>query len=69
VLKKSDSGSGFRPPEPLDSVEERPAQRSWQLGPDEYFVIGDNLAVSDDSRTWAAGLTTKLIVGQPLGVR
>ena len=24
----------------------------WQLGPGEYFVLGDNAAISDDSRSW-----------------
>lgn len=38
-----------------------PAGPSWgcdnavMLGPDEYFVLGDNSFVSDDSRTWASG--------------
>jgi signal peptidase I len=44
---------------------------TWQLGPDEYFVIGDNAAVSDDSRSWVpkSGLDAKLLIGKPLGVR
>jgi signal peptidase I len=43
----------------------------WRLGPDEYFVLGDNAAISDDSRSWLAGpgLNAKLLVGRPLGVR
>ena len=42
-----------------------------RLGPAEYFVLGDNGAVSDDSRSWAAkpGLDANLLVGKPLGVR
>jgi signal peptidase I len=42
-----------------------------RLGPGEYFVLGDNGAVSDDSRSWSAkpGLDAKLLVGKPLGVR
>lgn len=43
----------------------------WQLGPDQYFVVGDNAALSVDSRTWLAGpgLDAKLLIGKPLGVR
>ena len=42
-----------------------PAQ--WRLGSDEYFVVGDNPTVSDDSRTWTAGpgVAAQLIVGKP----
>lgn len=38
----------------------------WRLGADEYFVVGDNQALSLDSRTWAAapGLPGRLIVGR-----
>jgi signal peptidase I len=40
----------------------------WKLAADEYFMIGDNSAVSDDSRTWAAGpgVAAQLIIGKPL---
>lgn len=43
----------------------------WQLGPSEYFVLGDNAAISDDSRSWLAdpALNAKLLLGRPLGVR
>jgi signal peptidase I len=43
----------------------------WMLGSDEFFVLGDNEAISDDSRSWLAGggLDAKLVVGKPLGVR
>ena len=43
----------------------------WRLGPQEYFVLGDNAAISDDSRSWPAdpGLNAKLLLGRPLGVR
>ena len=28
------------------------AAKSWTLGPEEYFFLGDNSSNSDDSRTW-----------------
>jgi signal peptidase I len=43
----------------------------WELGPGEYFVLGDNAEVSVDGRNWPSGpaLDAKLLVGKPLGVR
>lgn len=40
----------------------------WNLGPAEFFLLGDNSPVSIDSRTWGP-VPTRLIVGVPLGVR
>lgn len=39
-----------------------------QLGSEEYFVLGDNSPISDDSRTWPQGpaLSGGLLVGRPL---
>jgi signal peptidase I len=42
-------------------------ERPVRLGKDEYFVLGDNSPISDDSRNWAAGpgVPWKLVVGKP----
>jgi signal peptidase I len=47
------------------------AASGWQLGPGEYFVLGDNGAISADSRNWIArpGVDAKMLLGRPLGVR
>ena len=39
-----------------------------QLGPDEYFVLGDNSPISSDSRSWPGGpaLPARLLLGKPL---
>ncbi len=44
---------------------------SWQLGPDEYFVLGDNSPISVDSRAWTGGKTVpgSLLIGRPLPPR
>jgi signal peptidase I len=46
----------------------RGAGKSFQLGEGEYFVLGDNSAVSDDSRTWADGgcVEGANLLGRPL---
>jgi signal peptidase I len=40
------------------------------LGPDEYYVLGDFSAISEDSRNWAGppGVPERLLVGKPLVV-
>jgi len=39
----------------------------WPLGPDEYFLLGDNSANSQDSRFWTdAGVPERYFMGKPL---
>jgi hypothetical protein len=40
----------------------------YQLGPDEYFLLGDNSPHSVDSRVWSSqdGVSSGLIVGRAL---
>jgi signal peptidase I len=41
-----------------------------QLGPGQYFVAGDNQAVSDDCRSWPGhALPQELLIGTPIGVK
>jgi len=44
--------------------------RPYRLGPDEYFVLGDNSPASDDSRSWPSGpgVPSEMLIGKPLAV-
>jgi hypothetical protein len=48
-----------------------PFDIGWRLGADEFFVMGDNAAISDDSRSWqhGPGLDANSLVGRVWGVR
>lgn len=55
------------PVDPLiSSGEENQWAAEWKLGPNEYFVLGDNSADSNDSRHWRQGpaLPEKLVLGR-----
>ncbi|MFN9373467.1 MAG: signal peptidase I [Planctomycetaceae bacterium] len=51
-----------------ENVGERGVIRPLTLGPDEFFVLGDNSSVSRDSRCWTDGLVLHrdLLLGKPL---
>jgi len=41
--------------------------KTYHLHDDEYFVLGDNSPISEDSRTWSEyALDAKLLIGKPL---
>ncbi len=46
-----------------DSTNKPPPKYPLQLGDDEWFVVGDNVPLSIDSRSWGA-VTTQQIVGR-----
>lgn len=56
---------------PGGPIRERSERMAWQLMKNQYFVVGDNPAISDDSRSWqhGPGLDRELLVGRPMGVR
>jgi signal peptidase I len=58
---------GAMAPTPPEVAYASGGQREYTLGPDEYFLLGDNAAVSEDSRTWAEpGVARQRIVGRVL---
>ncbi|MBX9655816.1 S26 family signal peptidase [bacterium] len=61
------SGPTHAPVDPLiSSGEENQWAAEWKLGQNEYFVLGDNSADSNDSRHWRQGhvLPEKLVLGR-----
>jgi signal peptidase I len=45
------------------------ASHAYKLADDEYFLLGDNPEISEDSRSWnPPGIPLELIVGSPLFV-
>jgi signal peptidase I len=53
---------------PIGLVGRWGVDRPAQLGDGEYFVLGDNSPISEDSRTWPTGpaISESLLVGKPL---
>lgn len=52
-------------PEPWLSRQTQGTSGEWQLGEDEYFVMGDNRNNSSDSRAWGS-VNSRLIIGKSL---
>jgi hypothetical protein len=57
-------------PLPGGKVKRDSTEATWELAGREYFVLGDNAAISEDSRTWrhGPGLKSELLVGSPIGI-
>jgi signal peptidase I len=67
------SASADKLPDDFDWVRQTLSTNpiTWEMSDHKYFVVGDNRAISEDSRNWvpSAGLDAKLLVGKPIGVR
>jgi signal peptidase I len=53
---------------PLDEVAAANLEKGFRLGGDEYFVLGDNSPISEDSRTWpeARTVAANMLIGRPI---
>ena len=55
--------------QPAWSRRDRGTQGAVRLGRGEYFVLGDNSPISDDSRTWTpAAVNDNCLIGKPFAV-
>ncbi len=51
----------------VPSSDGQAQEQEYRLGPEEYFVLGDNSLVSIDSRHWPSGSVTRsLLIGRPV---
>lgn len=64
IIYNADNEQGFKLDEPY-IVNHSGGNTHFELGPDEYFVMGDNRPASSDSRYWGS-VHRDLIVGQAL---
>lgn len=58
-----DNSDGIVLDEPYIAKKSADTDKTWELGPDDYFVMGDNRTESSDSRAWGT-LDENAIVGR-----
>ena len=66
TIVNPDHPKGMILPQPFVSADHQSYDtETATLGPDEYFVMGDNRAQSSDSRVWGS-VQKQLIIGRPI---
>lgn len=63
MIKNSEHPEGFALQEQYIPTKEEYGNKAVMLGPDEYFVMGDNREASSDSRSWGP-LKREFVVGK-----
>jgi signal peptidase I len=65
IIKNKETPEGFKLPQPYVFADNQKIDNlTITLGPEQYFVMGDNRLASSDSRTWGP-VSEDNIVGKP----